>query len=177
MFIYQSFLYSNFPETWKTQFNSTLLSLTVVQEAVSTGNYDLIKLILTYREYQRTLARTNGIPDLLSRLKQASDFYVEMKWEFTSWIPLVSKACPSDVYKIYKSGSNVRIDTTLIGFNGTSWERGDRSYLFQAAADGSATIVEIDHIRRTYHIGKNGFLNLVQGDKVTCLADSEYVPN
>jgi hypothetical protein len=126
----------------------------VVQESVSTGNVDLIKLILTYREYQRTFGRTNGIPELLNRLKQAPDFYVEMKWEFTSWIPLVSKACPSDVYKIYKSGSNVRIDTTLVGFNGTSWERGNRSFLFQAAADGSATIIEIDHIKRTFHIDK-----------------------
>ena len=59
-----------------------------------------------------------------------------------------------DVYKIYKSGSNVRIDTTLIGFNGTSWERGNRSYIFQATEDGSATIIEIDHILKTYHLDK-----------------------
>ena len=47
----------------------------------------------------------------------------------------MAKACPSDVYKIYKSGSNVRIDTTLIGFNGTTWERGNRSYIFQAISN------------------------------------------
>lgn len=45
---------------------------------------------------------------------------------------MVAKACPSDVYKIYKSGGNVRIDTTLVGFNGSSWERGNKSFLFQA---------------------------------------------
>lgn len=136
----------------------------VVQEAVSTSDAKLIKLIMTYRDYQRTLARTQGIPELLNKLKQAPDFYVEMKWEFTSWIPLISKACPSDVYKVYKSGSNVRIDTTLIGFNGTTWERGNRSYIFQATPDGSASIIEIDHIQRTYHIDKINTSDVASND-------------
>lgn len=38
--------------------------------------------------------------------------------------------CPSDVYKIYKSGSNVRVDTTLSGFEQMSWQRGARTYIF-----------------------------------------------
>jgi ankyrin repeat domain-containing protein 13 len=48
----------------------------------------------------------------------------------------------------------VRIDTTLIGFNGTSWERGNRSYIFQASNDGSALIIELDHMRQTYNVDK-----------------------
>lgn len=141
----------------------------MVQESVSTGNVELIKLIMSHRDYQRSTARANGIPELLNKLKQASDFYVEMKWEFTSWIPLISKACPSDVYKVYKSGSNVRIDTTLIGFNGTTWERGNRSYIFQASTDGSgsATIIEIDHIQRTYHIDKISTIDPLDTEDLT----------
>lgn len=46
-------------------------------------------------------------------------------------VPLVSRMCPSDTYRVFKSGSNVRIDTTLIGFDQTSWQRGNRSYIFK----------------------------------------------
>ena len=36
-------------------------------------------------------ARMGGIPDLLVKLKDVPDFYVDMTWEFTSWLPLVSR--------------------------------------------------------------------------------------
>lgn len=50
-------------------------------------------------------------------------------------VPLMSRLCPSDVYKVYKRGSNVRIDTTLLGFDHTSWQRGDRSYIFKGQGE------------------------------------------
>lgn len=46
---------------------------------------DLVKLIYKYRDFQRTVNRKTGINEVLNKLKQAPDFYVEMKWEFTSW--------------------------------------------------------------------------------------------
>ncbi|CAG9812412.1 unnamed protein product [Phaedon cochleariae] len=117
---------------------------TVVQEAVATGDPELLQIVLESRDVQRYTSRMAGIPELLQKLKEAPDFYVEMKWEFTSWVPLVSRMCPSDTYKVYKQGSSVRIDTTLLGFDHTSWQRGNRSYIFQGQNDG-ATMMEIDH--------------------------------
>ena len=38
--------------------------------------------------------------------------------------------CPSDTYKVYKQGSSVRVDTTLLGFDQSSWQRGNKSYIF-----------------------------------------------
>ncbi|XP_071994436.1 ankyrin repeat domain-containing protein 13B isoform X2 [Engystomops pustulosus] len=120
---------------------------TVLQEAVSTRDLELVRLVLRHRDYQRTIKRLAGIPVLLEKLRKAQDFYVEMKWEFTSWVPLVSKICPSDTYKVWKSGQNLRVDTTLLGFDHMTWQRGNRSFIFRGQ-DTSAVVMEIDHDRR-----------------------------
>ncbi|KAK6296916.1 hypothetical protein J4Q44_G00330580 [Coregonus suidteri] len=44
---------------------------TVLQEAVSTRDPELVRLVLHYRDYQRTTKRLAGIPVLLERLHQA----------------------------------------------------------------------------------------------------------
>lgn len=119
----------------------------VLHEATATGDPELVQLVLKHRDHQRFTKRSVGVPDLLQRLKDSPDFYVEMKWEFSSWVPLVSRMCPSDTYRVYKSGSSVRIDTTLLGFDNTSWQRGSRSYVFKGAGN-SATMMEIDHDQR-----------------------------
>uniref|UniRef100_A0A669F7K4 Ankyrin repeat domain 13B n=1 Tax=Oreochromis niloticus TaxID=8128 RepID=A0A669F7K4_ORENI len=120
---------------------------TVLQEAVSTRDPELVRLVLRYRDYQRTAKRLAGIPVLLERLRQAQDFYVEMKWEFTSWVPLVSRICPSDTYRVWKSGQCLRVDTTLMGFEQMTWQRGNRSFIFKGQ-DSSAEVMEVDHDRQ-----------------------------
>ncbi|XP_036878729.2 ankyrin repeat domain-containing protein 13B isoform X4 [Manis javanica] len=123
---------------------------TVLQEAVSTRDLELVQLVLRYRDYQRVVKRLAGIPMLLEKLRKAQDFYVEMKWEFTSWVPLISKICPSDTYKVWKSGQNLRVDTTLLGFDHMTWQRGNRSFIFRGQ-DTSAMVMEIDHDRRVVY--------------------------
>ncbi|XP_036424723.1 ankyrin repeat domain-containing protein 13D isoform X1 [Colossoma macropomum] len=123
---------------------------TVLQEAVSTGDPELVQLVLQYRDYKRATERLAGIPELLSKLRQARDFYVEMKWEFTSWVPLVSKVCPSDVYRVWKSGSCLRVDTTLLGFEHMTWLKGRRSYIFKGG-EGGAMVMEVDHEKQVVY--------------------------
>ncbi|XP_077995554.1 ankyrin repeat domain-containing protein 13D-like [Glandiceps talaboti] len=128
---------------------------TVLQEAISTGDPELVKIVLQHRDYQRASARVAGIPELLEKLRAAPDFYVEMKWEFTSWVPLVSRMCPSDVYRVYKSGANVRVDTTLLGFDQMTWQRGNRSYIFKGEdGENMASFMEVDHDRCQVFIEK-----------------------
>lgn len=44
----------------------------VVQEAVGTGDPELLQLVLARRDYQRYCNRVAGIPELLHKLKQVS---------------------------------------------------------------------------------------------------------
>ncbi|CAL8356948.1 unnamed protein product [Merluccius merluccius] len=125
-------------------------SWTILQEAVSTGDPELVQLVLQYRDFKRATERLAGIPELLSKLRQARDFYVEMKWEFTSWVPLVSKVCPSDVYRVWKSGSCLRVDTTLLGFEHMTWLKGRRSYIFKGGDEG-AVVMEVDHEKQVVY--------------------------
>ncbi len=133
----------------------------VCQEAVSTGDPEILLLVLQHRDYQRNLRSRRAAANLLSKLRDTPDFYAEMRWEFTSWLPFVSKMCPSDTYKVFKRGSTVRIDTTLIGFDSTQqWQRGNQTLLFRGSEDGNyAEISVIDHELRTVFMGEKWRVN------------------
>ncbi|XP_064810538.1 ankyrin repeat domain-containing protein 13A-like isoform X2 [Oncorhynchus masou masou] len=117
---------------------------TVLQEAVSTGDPEMVQLVLQRRDYLKASTALGGVPELLSKIRESPDFYMEMKWEFTSWIPLVSRVCPSDVCRIWKSGASLRVDATLLGFENMTWIRGRRSYIFRGD-DTWTELLEVNH--------------------------------
>ncbi|XP_035236335.1 ankyrin repeat domain-containing protein 13A isoform X2 [Anguilla anguilla] len=117
---------------------------TALQEAVSTGDPEMVQLVLQRRDYLKASTALGGVPELLSKIRESPDFYMEMKWEFTSWIPLVSRVCPSDVCRIWKSGANIRVDATLLGFENMTWIRGRRSYIFRGD-DSCTELMEVNH--------------------------------
>lgn len=50
-------------------------------------------------------------------LEQLPDFSIDLHFECaSSYIPFLNYVSPSDTYKIYKKGTNLRLDMTLIGF-------------------------------------------------------------
>ncbi|KAI2658918.1 Ankyrin repeat domain-containing protein 13C [Labeo rohita] len=89
-------------------------------------------------------------PRLLKALKELGDFYLELHWDFQSWVPLLSRILPSDACKIYKQGINIRLDTTLIDFTDMKCQRGDLSFIFCGDAAPSESFVVLDNEQKVY---------------------------
>ncbi|CAN1278648.1 Ankyrin repeat domain-containing protein 13B [Linum perenne] len=76
------------------------------------------------------------LPRLIGTMHRMRDFYMEITFHFdSSVIPFIARVAPSDTYKIWKRGANLRADMTLAGFDGFRIQRSDQSVLF--LGDGS----------------------------------------
>mmetsp|Transcript_47737 Transcript_47737/g.58678 ORF Transcript_47737/g.58678 Transcript_47737/m.58678 type:complete len:666 (-) Transcript_47737:45-2042(-) len=101
------------------------------QECISTSQKEiLIKLFKQNMNLVKDGMEIRG-PILRKTLRERKDFYIEIDWKFSTWIPFLSRFCPYDTFKIWKYGSDFRIDISLIDFKNFKWERGNISILFK----------------------------------------------
>eukprot|EP00045_Choanoeca_perplexa_P010410 m.105021 g.105021 ORF g.105021 m.105021 type:complete len:613 (+) comp15269_c0_seq1:157-1995(+) len=130
---------------------------TAVHDATCRGDKALLATILNSRNFKLQSETQDRIPELLSLLDETPDFEVDMKWDFSSWVPLVSGMCPSDVCHIWKKGNSVRFDMTLLGFENMRWVRGNRSVIFTSSHNNGesggiafqTTMTLVDHDSRS----------------------------
>ncbi|KAL8570041.1 hypothetical protein ACOMHN_036318 [Nucella lapillus] len=118
---------------------------TPLAEAISYGNRQTIVSVLRKLKQQARDALDQRRPSLIQALRDMDDFYLEFKWDFNSWVPLVSRMLPSDVCKIYKKGTCIRLDTTLVDFNNMHWERGDISFIFNGSQKPQHSLTVMDN--------------------------------
>lgn len=123
---------------------------TVLAEAISYGDRDTIGLLLKKLRHQSRAHLESRRSSMIKGLKQIQDFYMELKWDFTSWVPLVSRMLPSDVCRIHKCGTSLRLDTTLVDFNDMRWERGDISFIFRGDHPMNHSITVLDNEYQCY---------------------------
>ncbi|KAM7342078.1 ankyrin repeat domain-containing protein 13C [Cochliomyia hominivorax] len=123
---------------------------TVLAEAISYGDRDTISTLLKKLRQQSRAHLESRRASMIKGLKQIQDFYMELKWDFTSWVPLVSRMLPSDVCRIHKCGSSLRLDTTLVDFNDMRWERGDTSFIFRGDQPMNHSITVLDNEYQCY---------------------------
>ncbi|XP_012266181.1 ankyrin repeat domain-containing protein 13C isoform X2 [Athalia rosae] len=119
-------------------------------EAISFGDRETISLLVTILKFQVREQMEARRPKLIEALRDMGNFYMELKWDFQSWLPLVSRILPSDICKIHKCGASIRMDTTVVDFNDTRWERGDISFIFNGYKKPSKSLTVLDNKAKVY---------------------------
>eukprot|EP01117_Protostelium_nocturnum_P002184 TRINITY_DN1281_c0_g1_i2.p1 TRINITY_DN1281_c0_g1~~TRINITY_DN1281_c0_g1_i2.p1 ORF type:complete len:353 (+),score=122.22 TRINITY_DN1281_c0_g1_i2:699-1757(+) len=93
------------------------------------------------------------MPAILDQLKKSPDFSCNLKWEFKTWVPLLSRLFPHDTYRILKNGSSFRIDFTLTGFHSLKWKRGEVSFLLLGHdSKMPGALVLLDHQKKIFDV-------------------------
>ena len=102
------------------------------------------------------------------------DFFVEMHWECQSnWIPFLSKIAPNDTFKIYKIGSFLRLDFSLVGFRQLKAKRRKMTILFRDTNEVEDQYKDIDImlINNDRKIVVNPMEDLDMDEKLAVLTD------
>ena len=119
---------------------------TPLEESVKRKKRGIIKTLLRANMMIKQTHWENNKSALMDLLQNLPDFSFEMNWECDSKIiPFVKKVTPSDTYKIYKLGSSLRIDLSLLGWSKLQSIRGNSSIIFNGIGEEKGRLLLIDH--------------------------------
>lgn len=87
------------------------------------------------------------IQAIFSSLESLPDFKIDIQFNCKSnFIPFVRNIAPNDTYKIFKEGSKLRLDMTLVGFRQLKCVRGNLSVIFKGRdQQNEGELFVVDH--------------------------------
>ncbi|KAF3570338.1 hypothetical protein F2Q69_00060683 [Brassica cretica] len=138
-----------------------------LDEAVCRGNAEITEIILRHQRRSGWCKWRRRLPCLIAVLGRMRDFYMEISISFeSSVIPFFGKVvsipvAPSDTYRIWKQGGDLRADTSLTGFDRFKIRRANRSFLFLSDDDVSSpgTLLVLNREEKTI---SNAFENAAE---------------
>lgn len=114
---------------------------------------------------------------MFTALEALPDFKLDMHFNCqSSFIPFLTNLAPNDTYRIYKRGSRLRLDMTLVGFRHLKCIRGNLSVLFKGRgqpAEGELLVVDHD-TKQVSNIFNNVIVAKLEKDLEDIMSDAQY---
>jgi hypothetical protein len=94
----------------------------------------------------------------------------------SNYIPFLDHLTPSDTYRIYKKGSQLRLDMTLVGFRNLKSIRGNLSVLFKGRGElNEGELIVVNHETNSVsNIFNNVVNDKLDRDLEDIMSDAQY---